>query len=445
MLDVKLFQMETFLPMPYEEALMPRLKRAQEYLQNGSGVGGAFTDWVHLPKDYDREEFSRIQAAAKRIQSNSKALVVIGIGGSYLGARGVIECLCSPNYNLKKKDTPNIYFVGNGLSADTMQEVMDLLGDQDFTVNVISKSGTTTEPAVAFRFFRKILEEKYGHEGAKQRIIATTDREKGALKTLADREGWETFVVPDGIGGRYSVLTAVGLLPIAVAGVDIQELMDGAAQMMEVCQQKANFDCPSWRYAAIRYELYRAGKSIELLGCYDPAFRFMAEWWKQLFGESEGKDEKGLYPASVEFTADLHSMGQYIQQGRRIMFETIVRLGPSASQMTVPSDPEDGDGLNFLAGKTMDFIRDRAMEGTLLAHTEGGVPNIIVETDGKTPRDLGQLIYFFEYGCGLSGYLLDVNPFDQPGVEAYKQNMFALLGKPGYEDRRAMLETKLRR
>ena len=443
MLDVRLFQMQTFLPMPYEDALAPRLKLAHEKLQNGSGIGGDFTGWVHLPRDYDKEEFARIKAAAARIQGNSKALVVIGIGGSYLGARGVIECLCSPNYNLKKKDTPNIYFVGNGLSSDSMQEVVDLLGDDDFTVNVISKSGTTTEPAVAFRFFRKLLKEKYGREGARERIIATTDKSKGALKSLADAEGWETFVVPDDIGGRYSVLTAVGLLPIAVAGVDIDELMGGAADMMKVCEEKAGYDCPSWQYAAIRYELYRSGRSIELLGCYDPAFRFMAEWWKQLFGESEGKDDKGLYPASVEFTADLHSMGQYIQQGRRLMFETIVRLGPSNCQLTVPMDEANGDGLNFLAGKTMDYIRDRAMEGTLLAHTEGGVPNVIVETDGKSARDLGQLIYFFEYGCGLSGYLIDVNPFDQPGVEAYKQNMFALLGKPGYEDRKAELEAKL--
>ena len=443
MLDVRLFQMQTFLPMPYEDALAPRLKLAHEKLQNGSGIGGDFTGWVHLPRDYDKEEFARIKAAAARIQGNSKALVVIGIGGSYLGARGVIECLCSPNYNLKKKDTPNIYFVGNGLSSDSMQEVVDLLGDDDFTVNVISKSGTTTEPAVAFRFFRKLLEEKYGREGARERIIATTDKSKGALKSLADAEGWETFVVPDDIGGRYSVLTAVGLLPIAVAGVDIDELMGGAADMMKVCEEKAGYDCPSWQYAAIRYELYRSGRSIELLGCYDPAFRFMAEWWKQLFGESEGKDGKGLFPASVEFTADLHSMGQYIQAGRRILFETVVRLGPSARQLTVPRDATDGDGLNFLAGASMDHIRDRAMEGTLLAHSQGGVPNIIIEAEGKTPRALGELIYFFEYACGLSGYLLDVNPFDQPGVEGYKSNMFALLGKPGYETRRAELEARL--
>ena len=442
MLEVKLFEMKSFLPMPYEEALAPRLKIAHEKLQNASGLGGEFTGWVHLPRDYDKDEFARIKAAAAKIQSNSKALVVIGIGGSYLGARGVIECLCSPNYNLKKKDTPNVYFMGNGLSSDALQEVIDLLGDDDFSVNVISKSGTTTEPAVAFRFFRKLLEEKYGREGAKERIYATTDKARGALKSLADAEGWETFVVPDEVGGRYSVLTAVGLLPIAVTGVDIDELMGGAAKMMEVCGTPS-FDCPAWQYAAIRYELYRSGRSVEILGCYDPAFRFMTEWWKQLFGESEGKDGKGLFPASVEFTADLHSMGQYIQEGKRLMFETIVRLGASQNQLLVPRDEADGDGLNFLAGESMDFIRDRAMEGTLLAHTEGGVPNVIVETDGKSADDLGQLIYFFEYACGLSGYLLDVNPFDQPGVEAYKKNMFALLGKPGYEERKAMLEAKL--
>ena len=443
MLDVKLFHMKSFLPMPYEAALAPRLKRAHDMLQAGNGLGGEFTGWVHLPRDYDKAEFDRIQAAAAKIRSDSKALVVIGIGGSYLGARGVIDCLCSPNYNLKKKDTPNIYFAGNGLSADALQEILELVEGEDFSVNVISKSGTTTEPAVAFRFFREALEKKYGKEGARSRIYATTDKARGALKSLADAEGWETFVVPDEVGGRFSVLTAVGLLPIAVAGVDITELMAGAAEMMDRCTADASFDCPAWRYAAIRYELYRSGRSVELLACYDPAFRFMLEWWKQLYGESEGKDDKGLFPASVEFTADLHSMGQYIQQGRRLMFETVVRLGASHARLAVPTDAQDGDGLNFLAGTDMDFIRDKAMEGTLLAHTEGGVPNIIVETDGKTPRALGQLIYFFEYACGLSGYLLDVNPFDQPGVEAYKKNMFALLGKPGYEDRRAELEAKL--
>ena len=446
MLNVKSFQIETFIPANYQEAAAPRLAAAQEKLQKGTGLGREFTDWVRLPVDYDKEEFARIQAAAKKIQGDSKALVVIGIGGSYLGARGVVEYLCSPNYNQKKnKKTPNIYFVGNGLSADAMQEVFDLIGDEDFSVNVISKSGTTTEPAVAFRFFRAELEKRYGRDGARERIFATTDKARGALKSLAAAEGWETFVVPDEVGGRYSVLTAVGLLPIAVAGVDIDALMGGAAEMMELCASRPSYECPAWRYAAARTALYRAGKPIEVLACYDPAFRFMLEWWKQLYGESEGKDGKGLFPASVEFTADLHSMGQYMQDGTRNIFETVVRLGASSCQLYVPRDEDDGDGLNFLAGKPMDFIRDRAMEGTLLAHTEGGVPNLIVEAGGKDARSLGQLIYFFEYACGLSGYLLEVNPFDQPGVEAYKKNMFALLGKPGYEERKAELEAKLNR
>ena len=442
MISVDLHNMRQFIPLPYEAALTPRLRLAHDHLRAGTGAGGEFTGWVRLPEGYDREEFERIQAAARRIQADSQALVVIGIGGSYLGARGVIECLCSPNYNLKKKNTPNIYFVGNGLDNDQLAEVEELLEGVDFSVNVISKSGTTTEPAVAFRFFRELLEKKYGPDGAARRIYATTDRQKGALKSLADQAGYETFVVPDDIGGRYSVLTAVGLLPIAVTGVDVEALMEGAAEMMNVCAD-GSYDSPAWQYAALRYELYRAGYAIEILGCYDPAFRFMTEWWKQLYGESEGKDGKGLFPASVEFTADLHSMGQYIQEGRRILFETIVRLGASDRQLAVPRDETDGDRLNFLAGASMDHIRDRATEGTLLAHSQGGVPNVIVNVGGKGPRELGRLIYFFEYACGLSGYLLDVNPFDQPGVEAYKKNMFALLGKPGYEDRKAELEAKL--
>ncbi len=442
MLDVQLFDLRAFLPLPYEEALLPRLKKAHEKLRNGSGQGGEFTGWVHLPQTYDRAEFARIQKAAQKIQSDSQALVVIGIGGSYLGARGVIECLRSPNYNLMKKDTPNVYFIGNGLSGDALEEILTLVADVDFSVNIISKSGTTTEPAVAFRFFRELLEKKYGKDGARQRIYATTDKARGALKSLADAQGWETFVVPDDIGGRYSVLTAVGLLPIAVAGVDISALMSGAGEMMTRCAEPS-YENPAWTYAALRHELYRAGFSVELLGCYDPAFRFMAEWWKQLFGESEGKDGKGLLPASVELTADLHSMGQYIQEGRRILFETIVRLGASRRQMAVPASDDDGDGLGFLAGVSMDHIRDRAMEGTLLAHSQGGVPNLIIDAGGKSPADLGGLIYFFEYACGLSGYLLDVNPFDQPGVESYKKNMFALLGKPGYEAQKAELEAKL--
>ena len=426
---------------PYAQGLA----QAHTWLQEASGRGNDFVGWVNLPRDYDKEEFARIQAAARKIQSDSRALVVIGIGGSYLGARAAIELLRSNNYNLLEKDTPNIYFTGNGLSGDSLQEVMDLLGDQDFSVNVISKSGTTTEPAVAFRFFKAMLEKKYGREGAAKRIYATTDKARGALKSLADAEGYETFVVPDDVGGRYSVLTAVGLLPIAVAGVDLERLMAGAADMMETCRAADLAVNPAWQYAAARSDLYAQGKKIEILAGYEPRFRFFAEWWKQLYGESEGKEGKGLFPASVEFTADLHSMGQYIQQGERHMFETVVRFGPSASQLQVPYDEADGDGLNFLAGKDMDFIATQAMDGTLLAHVEGGVPNLIVRAGAIDAYTCGELIYFFEYACGLSGYLLGVNPFDQPGVEAYKKNMFALLGKPGYEEMGAALREKLGR
>ena len=443
MIRVHTANIEPFLSAPHADALLPELNVAQGHLQNGTGAGSDFIGWVNLPRNYDKEEYARIKAAAERIQSDSQALVVIGIGGSYLGARGVIECLCSPNYNLKKKSTPNIYFAGNGLSADALHELSELLEGVDFSVNVISKSGTTTEPAVAFRFFRELMERKYGKEGAARRIYATTDAHKGALKNLADENGYETFVVPDNIGGRYSVLTAVGLLPIAVAGVDIDALMGGAAAMMETCTKADYAANPAWQYAAGRTALYRAGYKIEVLAAYEPCFRFMSEWWKQLYGESEGKENKGLFPASVEFTADLHSMGQYIQQGERHLFESVVRFGPSKHEMTVPFDAADGDGLNFLAGKDMDFIARQAMDGTLLAHVEGGVPNIIVESGENNAFTLGELIYFFEYSCGLSGYMLGVNPFDQPGVESYKKNMFALLGKPGYEEMGAALKAKL--
>ena len=445
MIQIDLSKLQQFVSVPYEMELAPRLHIVHGHLQKGNGVGGEFTGWVHLPESYDRAEFARIEQAAQKIRGDSQALVVIGIGGSYLGARGVIECLCSPNYNLKKKDTPNIYFIGNGLSSDQLSETMELLDGVDFSVNVISKSGTTTEPAVAFRFFRRLLEERYGKEGAAARIYATTDRHKGALKSLADANGYETFVVPDDIGGRYSVLTAVGLLPIAVAGINIGELMAGAQSMMEVCRADDIAVNPAWQYAAARYELYQDGKKIELLASFEPSFRFMAEWWKQLYGESEGKEGKGLFPASVEFTADLHSMGQYIQQGERHLFETVVRFGPSAHENPVPYDDGNGDGLNFLAGKTMDFLREQAMDGTLIAHVEGGVPNITVQVGRRNAFTLGEMIYFFEYACGLSGYLLDVNPFDQPGVEAYKKNMFALLGKPGYEELGRSLLEKLGR
>ena len=443
MLQVNLSNILPFVSADYASALTAPLQTAHDQLQNATGAGSDFTGWVHLPRDYDREEFARIKAAAKKIQSDSDALVVIGIGGSYLGARGVIECLCSANYNLKKKSTPNIYFTGNGLSSDQLSEVVELLDGCDFSINVISKSGTTTEPAVAFRFFRQLLEDKYGKEEAAKRIYATTDRARGALKTLADENGYETFVVPDDVGGRYSVLTAVGLLPIAVAGVDIDAMMSGAEAMMKQCAVAELAANPAWQYAAARYDLYQGGKKIEILAAYDPNFRFMCEWWKQLYGESEGKELKGLFPASVEFTADLHSMGQYIQQGERTLIETVVRMGPSATKNVVPFDEVNGDGLNFLAGKDMDFINTQAMNGTLLAHVEGGVPNIIIHMEKCDAYGLGELVYFFEYACGISGYLLNVNPFDQPGVEAYKKNMFALLGKPGFEALREELLGKL--
>ena len=442
MIQVDLQNVRSFIPLPYEAALSPRLRIAHDHLQNGDGAGGEFTGWVRLPEDYDKAEFARIKAAAKKIQSDSQALVVIGIGGSYLGARGVIECLRSPNYNLKKKNTPNIYFIGNGLSSDALTEVMELVDGVDFSVNVISKSGTTTEPAVAFRFFRELLEKKYGPEEAARRIYATTDARKGALKGLADDKGYEEFVVPDNIGGRYSVLTAVGLLPIAVAGIDIDALMAGAADMMRECALADMNANPAWQYAGARYELYRTGKKIELLAAYEPCFRFMSEWWKQLYGESEGKEGKGLFPASVEFTADLHSMGQYIQEGERLMFETVVQFAPKG-EFIIPNDPENVDGLNFLSGKSMAFVAEQAMRAVILAHVDGGVPNVRIEMPALSAKTAGYLIYFFEYVCGLSGYLLEVNPFNQPGVETYKVNMYALLGKPGYEEQKKALEARL--
>ena len=442
MLDVKLFELQSFLPLPYEEALAPRLKKAHEKLQTASGAGGEFTGWVHLPRDYDKEEFARIQDAAKRIQSNSKSLVVIGIGGSYLGARGVIDCLCSPNYNLKKKSTPNIYFAGNGRSADAMQEILDLVADEDFSINVISKSGTTTEPAVAFRFFKAALEAKYGKEEANKRIYATTDKARGALKGLADGEGYETFVIPDDVGGRYSVLTPVGLLPIAVAGIDTDRLLAGAAAAAEE-YQKPGLDNTAWQYAAARNALYRKGYTTEILASYEPAFRFVSEWWKQLYGESEGKENKGIFPASVDLTADLHSMGQYIQQGLRNLMETVVNFEKTREDMIVGTDAANADGLNFLAGKTLSEINLAAIRGTALAHVDGGVPNLRIDLSDMEEEDFGRLIYFFEFACGLSGYLLDVNPFDQPGVEAYKKNMFALLGKPGYEKETEEIKKRL--
>ena len=395
-----------------------------------------------LPTDYDKEEFARIQAAAKKIQSNSDILIVIGIGGSYLGARAAIEFLQSTFYNNKKKDTPDIYYVGNNINPSYLQEVLAICEGKDISVNVISKSGTTTEPALAFRVFKKLVEEKYGKEGAKDRIFATTDKAKGTLKNLSDTEGYETFVVPDDVGGRYSVLTAVGLLPIAVAGCDIQALMDGAAQAQkDYMADFENNDC--YKYAALRNILYRKGKSVEMLVSYDPNFVMMSEWYKQLFGESEGKDNKGIYPAAGVFSTDLHSMGQYIQEGSRILFETVVDIKKPKKDFFLEPDAENLDGLNFLTNQNMSVVNRKALEGVILAHTEGGVPNMILELDDTSEKSLGYLIYFFEKACAISGYLLGVNPFNQPGVESYKKNMFALLGKPGYEDRKAELEAKL--
>ena len=443
MIQVDLQNIRSFIPLPYEAALSPRLRIAHDHLQNGDGAGGEFTGWVRLPEDYDKAEFARIKAAAKKIQSDSQALVVIGIGGSYLGARGVIECLRSPNYNLKKKNTPNIYFIGNGLSSDALTEVMELVDGVDFSVNVISKSGTTTEPAVAFRFFRELLEKKYGKEGARERIFVTTDRQKGTLKHFSDEAGYETFVVPDDVGGRFSVLTAVGLLPIAVAGINIDELMAGAADAMRQYSSPDLTANDAYRYAALRNILYRKGKTTEILVGYEPCAAMLNEWWKQLFGESEGKDQKGIFPASVIFSTDLHSLGQYIQDGTRNLFETVISIENNPVSFPIPNDPANIDGLNFLSGMDLNTVKKTAMQATLLAHNDGGVPNLLLELSDRSERTLGQLIYFFELACAISGYLLGVNPFNQPGVEAYKKNMFALLGKPGYEDMKAALEARL--
>ena len=405
---------------------------AYDTLVRRSGAGNDFTGWLDLPVNYDKGEFARIQKAAQKIQSDSKALVVIGIGGSYLGARAVVELLKSPNYNALPKSTPDIYFAGNGISSDAVTEIFTMIGDRDFSVNVISKSGTTTEPAIAFRLFKQALEKKYSADGARGRIYATTDRKKGALKTLADREGYETFVVPDDVGGRYSVLTAVGLLPIACCGIDIERLMQGAQKEREQTLA-AGIDSAAAQYAMSRQALYAAGKTTEILAAYEPSFRFMSEWWKQLYGESEGKDGKGIFPASVDLTPDLHSMGQYIQDGKRMLQETVVFFDKARTSITVPSDEENLDGLNYLAGREMSYINEKAMQATKAAHISGGVPVTEIRLPEISEQTLGALFYFFEFACGVSGYLSGVNPFNQPGVEAYKKNMFRLLGKPGYE------------
>lgn len=425
------------------DSMRSEVSAAHKMLTEGTGLGSDFLGWLDLPVNYDKDEFRRIKESAEKIKKDSEVLVVLGIGGSYLGARAVIEFIKSNNYNLLKKDTPDIYFGGNTISSSAVAELMQLIDGRDFSINVISKSGPTTEPAIAFRIFKEILEKKYGKEEAAKRIYVTTDRQKGALKALADAEGYETFVVPDDVGGRYSVLTAVGLLPIAVAGIDIDALMQGAADAREAyaSDDLDNNDC--YRYAAVRNMLYRDGKAIEMLAAYEPSMTLWCEWFKQLFGESEGKDGKGLFPASAIFSTDLHSLGQYIQQGERCLFETVLWVKEPKTDVEIGFEEANGDGLNFVAGKTVHYVNRKAFEGTVLAHTDGDVPNIILELDKQDEYNLGYMIYFFEKACGLSGYLLGVNPFDQPGVESYKKNMFALLGKPGYEAAKAALEARL--
>ena len=430
-----------------EIGYMSRLtEQAKDVLVSKNGAGNDFLGWIDLPVDYDKEEFSRIEKAAEKIKKDSDVLIVIGIGGSYLGARAAIEFLRHGFYNSlpkEKRGTPEIYYVGNSISSTYLQGVIDVIGDRDFSVNVISKSGTTTEPAIAFRIFKKMLEDKYGQEEAAKRIYATTDKARGALKDLATKEGYESFVVPDDVGGRFSVLTAVGLLPIAVSGADIKALMDGAASGRELALNEKFEDNEAMKYAAIRNILLRKGKSVEVLANYEPALHYIGEWWKQLYGESEGKDQKGIFPAAVDFTTDLHSMGQFIQDGARIMFETIMNVEEARETIIIEKEAEDLDGLNYLAGKTMDFVNKSAMNGTILAHTDGNVPNLMIKIPKMDEFHLGQLFYFFEFACGVSGYILGVNPFNQPGVESYKRNMFALLGKPGYEEEREALLKRL--
>ena len=423
--------------------MQPQITAAHELLHSGTGAGNDFIGWLDLPKNYDKEEFSRIKAAAGKIKASCDVLIVIGIGGSYLGARAAIEFIKSPLYNNLKKDTPDIYFLGNSISSTALAETLSLCEGRDVCVNVISKSGTTTEPAIAFRIFKEYLEKKYGREGAKERIFCTTDKARGTLKALADSAGYETFVVPDDVGGRYSVLTAVGLLPIAVSGADIDSIMRGAndARVAFSSPEIESNDC--YKYAALRNILLRKGKGIEMLTAYEPRMTMMAEWFKQLYGESEGKDNKGLFPSSAIFSTDLHSLGQYIQDGVRNIFETVVWINSPEKDVEIKEQSDDGDGLNFLAGKTMSYVNRKAFEGTVLAHNDGGVPNLVIELPSAGEYEFGYMVYFFEKACAISGYVLGVNPFNQPGVESYKKNMFALLGKPGYEDQKEALEKRI--
>lgn len=441
MIQVDLRYARDFLPPGALEQLQPRLKQAANWLQEGSGAGGEFTGWVHWPQEVEEEQLRRILNCAQKIRGDSEVLVVIGIGGSYLGSRSVVNFLFGSRQGDRQT---RLCFAGNGLSSTALQRLMQQLAGVNWSINVISKSGTTTEPAVAFRLLRRQLEQQYGEKEAARRIYVTTDREKGALRQLAEEKGYESFVVPGDIGGRYSVLTPVGLLPIAAAGGDARALLNGAADMMCACRLE-RMENPAWQYAAARTALYNSGKKIEILASYEPDFHYLAEWWKQLFGESEGKQGRGLFPASVELTADLHSLGQYIQEGERDLLETVVDLGPCPMDLVMQTQADDGDGLNYLAGHSLDEISCCAMEATILAHVAGGVPNILIKTGGRDERSLGALLYFFQYACGLSAYLQGVDPFDQPGVEAYKRNLFALLGKPGYEGEREKIEMLLKK
>ncbi|CDC21182.1 glucose-6-phosphate isomerase [Eubacterium sp. CAG:274] len=444
-IKLKLSGIENFVRNEEYAKIQPAVKMASDLLYSGKGAGNDYIGWVDLPNNYDKDEFERIKKAAKKIQSNSEVLIAIGIGGSYLGGRAALEFVNGVNFNKKvHKGIPEVYFVGNSISSDYLSDIIEILGDRDFSINVISKSGTTTEPAIAFRIFKKIIEDKYGKEGAKERIFATTDKARGALKSMCNTEGYETFVIPDDVGGRFSVLTPVGLLPMAAAGIDIDAVMQGASDAVATYKNEdlKNNDC--LKYAATRQILGRKGKAIEILANYEPSLTMFGEWYKQLYAESEGKDGKGIFPVSANFSTDLHSIGQFIQDGSRNLFETVLWVENAKKNITIETDAENLDGLNFVADKTIQYVNSKAYAGTFLAHVDGGVPTMVLEVEKTDAYNFGQLVYFFEKALAISGYMLGVNPFDQPGVEAYKKNMFALLGKPGYEDRKAELEERLK-
>ena len=444
-IKLKLSGTENFVRNEEYAKIQPAVKMASDLLYSGKGAGNDYIGWVDLPNNYDKDEFERIKKAAKKIQSNSEVLIVIGIGGSYLGGRAALEFVNGVNFNKKvHKGIPEVYFVGNSISSDYLSDIIEILGDRDFSINVISKSGTTTEPAIAFRIFKKIIEDKYGKEGAKERIFATTDKARGALKSMCNTEGYETFVIPDDVGGRFSVLTPVGLLPMAAAGIDIDAVMQGASDAVATYKNDdlENNDC--LKYAATRQILGRKGKAIEILANYEPSLTMFGEWYKQLYAESEGKDGKGIFPVSANFSTDLHSIGQFIQDGSRNLFETVLWVENAKKNITIETDAENLDGLNFVADKTIQYVNSKAYAGTFLAHVDGGVPTMVIEVEKSDAYNFGQLVYFFEKALAISGYMLGVNPFNQPGVEAYKKNMFALLGKPGYEDRKAELEERLK-